>query len=159
MSERRRRPSLLLDLYVASSLANELVKQALRGTDVPPEDLALYAVIGGEGPLTPTALAARLGMPLSTALFRTKRMLERGHLERMPNPQDARSHLVQLSPAGKNAWDATAPAFHPLARRIDELLESESETVRAALAELSTAIERALVEPRAGDGLAAATSG
>jgi DNA-binding MarR family transcriptional regulator len=143
-----RAPSLLLDLYVASSLAGELVKEALRGTDVPPEDLAFYAVIGGEGPITPTALAARLGTPLSTALFRTRRMLGRGHLERMPNPADGRSHLVQLSDAGKSAWDETAPRFHPLARRIEDLLEAQPETVRAALSDLARAIDETLRNER-----------
>ena len=144
----RRAPSLLLDLYVASSLAAELVKEALRGTDVPPEDLAFYAVIGGEGPITPTALASRLGTPLSTTLFRTKRMLERGHLERAPNPADGRSHLVQLSAVGRKAWDDTAPRLHPLARRIDALLESQPETVRAALADLTSAIDETLRNER-----------
>jgi DNA-binding MarR family transcriptional regulator len=144
----RRAPSLLLDLYVASSLAEELVKEALRGTDVPPEDLAFYAVIGGEGPLTPTALAARLGTPLSTTLFRTRRMLERGHLERVPNPSDGRSHLVLLSAEGRKAWDETAPRFHPPARRIELLLESQPETVRAALADLARAIDQTLRNER-----------
>lgn len=143
-----RAPSLLLDLYVASSLAGELVKEALRGTDVPPEDLAFYAVIGNEGPITPTALASRLGTPLSTTLFRTRRMLERGHLDRVPNPSDGRSHLVRLSPDGRNAWDETAPRFHPLARRIEGLLASQPETVRAALADLSRAIEETLRNER-----------
>jgi DNA-binding MarR family transcriptional regulator len=144
----RRAPSLLLDLYVASSLAGELVKEALRGTDVPSEDLAFYAVIGTEGPITPTALASRLGTPLSTALFRTRRMLERGHLERTPNPSDGRSHLVQLSAEGRSAWDETAPRFHPLARRIEALLESRPEAVRAALADLARAIDETLRNER-----------
>ena len=144
----RREPSLLLDLYVASSLAGELVKQALQGTDVPPEDLAFYAVIGSEGPLTPSALAARIGMPLSTTLFRTRRMLARGHLERASNTTDGRSHLVRLSSAGRKAWDETAPSFHPLARRIEALLDSQPETVRTALSDLAQAIEHALAETR-----------
>jgi DNA-binding MarR family transcriptional regulator len=144
----RRAPSLLLDLYVASSLAGELVKEALRGTDVPPEDLAFYAVIGGEGPITPTALAARLGTPLSTTLFRTKRMLERGHLERAPNPTDRRSHVLRLSAEGREAWNETAPRFHPLARRIEALLESQPETVRATLADLARAIDETLRNER-----------
>jgi hypothetical protein len=47
---------------------------------------------------------------------------------------------------------------HPLARRIDELLETEPESVRAALAALAAAIERALAKARA-NGIAATTSG
>ena len=154
----KRPPSLLLDLYVASALAGELVKEALRGQEVPAEDLAFYAVIGGEGPLTPSTLATRIGMPLSTTLFRTRRMLDRGHLERAPNPADGRSHLVHLSPAGQKAWDATAPSFHTLARQIEEQLGTDPELVRAALAALSTAIDRALHDARVG-AAASATSG
>lgn len=137
-------PSLLLDLYVANALAGQLVKQALAGHDLPAEDLPFYAVIGHEGPLTPTALATRMGMPLSTALFRVGRLIERGHAQRAPNPDDGRSYLVRLTPAGLDAWNATAAAFHPAARSVEDLLGAKAETVREAIAQLAAAIQHEL---------------
>jgi DNA-binding MarR family transcriptional regulator len=48
-------------------------------------------VIGAEGPWKQTLLAERLMMPLSTLVFRVKRMERRGHAERIPNSEDGRS--------------------------------------------------------------------
>ena len=68
---------------------------------LPPEDYPFYVLVGAEGPWTPTLLAERVKMLLSTVLFRVGRLDQRGHIERIPNPDDRRSYLVSLSPAGQ----------------------------------------------------------
>ena len=87
MSER----TILLDVFAANQKRERLIEQALAETDLPPEDYPLYVFIGVEGPLTPTKLARELGMPLSTVLFRVRRLQRRRHAERIPNPEDRRS--------------------------------------------------------------------
>ena len=94
-------PTVLFEVFWAHQKRKRLIESALAGTDLPPEDYPLYVMIGAEGPWTPTGLAARLVMPLSTVIFRVKRLEQRGHAERVPNPDDGRSFLIRLTPKGK----------------------------------------------------------
>jgi len=44
----------------------ELIETALEGKELPPEDYPVCVIIGAEGTWTPTGLAGRLEMPLTT---------------------------------------------------------------------------------------------
>src|SRR4029078_13505416 len=89
---------ILLDLVRTNQVRERLIEASLDGLELPPEDYPFYVLIGAEGPWTPTLLAERMKMPLSTVLFRVGRLDQRGHIERVPNPDDKRSYLVSLSP-------------------------------------------------------------
>ena len=65
------------------------------------------------GPLTPTEVARELAMPLSTLLFRVRRLENRGHAERVLNPDDGRSYLLQLTPAGSGCSPSRARCSAP----------------------------------------------
>ena len=84
----RRGPTILLDLFLTNQRRKRMVEAALARTELPAEDYPLYVLVGAEGPWTPTGLAPRLEMPLSTMLFRLGRLERRGHAERVPNPDD-----------------------------------------------------------------------
>ena len=51
--------------------------------------------------LTPTALFESLMVTSGTMTNRLQRLEEKGLIRRLPNPEDARSQLVQLTPQGK----------------------------------------------------------
>ena len=85
-------------------------------------------------------------MPLSTVLFRLRRLEERGHAERIPNPDDRRSYLVRLSPHGEKLLRKARPRFRALAeavevalggKRVGELREGLDGLRRAIDAELN----------------------
>jgi DNA-binding MarR family transcriptional regulator len=141
MSER----TILLDVFAANQKRERLIEQALVGTDLPPEDYPFYVYIGVEGPLTPTELARELGMPLSTVLFRLRRLEKRRHVERVPNPDDGRSYLVRLTPAGERLLGYARPLFRGRALAVEARLgEDRVAALREGLDELSNAIEREL---------------
>jgi DNA-binding MarR family transcriptional regulator len=112
--------TILLDLFMTNQLRERLIAEALAGTDMPPEDYSLYVLVGAEGPWTPTALAARMNMPLSTVLFRVKRLERRGHAERFRNPEDGRSFLLRLTAEGHRLLAARgrASAHTPIPSRL-----------------------------------------
>ena len=93
--------TILLDLFRTNQVRERLIAAALEGLPLPPDDYPFYVLIGAEGPLTPTALADRTQMPLSTVLYRTARLERRGHAERRENPDDRRSYLLALTPEGQ----------------------------------------------------------
>jgi DNA-binding MarR family transcriptional regulator len=58
-----------------------------------------------------------MGVPPTTLADAVRRLDERGEIERLPNPADGRSHLLTLSPAGRERVEAAAPAVWSGRRR------------------------------------------
>jgi DNA-binding MarR family transcriptional regulator len=134
--------TILLDLFRTNQVRERLLAAALQGLELPPEDYPFYVLIGTEGPWTPTALAARVEMPLSTVLFRTGRLEKRGHAERIPNPHDRRSYLVQLTGDGQRLLRRARPRFRAFAEAVEARLGDERiGGLRGDLAQLREAIE------------------
>jgi DNA-binding MarR family transcriptional regulator len=115
-------PTILFEVFWAQQKRKRLVATALAGVDLPPEDYPFYVMIGAEGPWTPTGLAERLMMPLSTVLFRVRGLERRGHAERVPNPDDGRSFLIRLTPDGQRLLDQARPAFRSYAEAVEARL-------------------------------------
>ena len=134
--------TILLDLVRTNQVRERLIEASLAGLELPPEDYPFYVLIGAEGPWTPTLLAERVKMPLSTVLFRVGRLDQRGHIERIPNPDDRRSYLVSLSPAGQKLLKQARPRFRAFAEAVEDRLGQERvDTLRSHLGELRDAIE------------------
>ena len=91
------------DVELASDLvtyAARLVRAVRRSVDLP-AGTRLLSILDELGPSTVTALAAadRTAQPTTTAAVRD--LLERGLVDKRPNPQDARSTLVALTDTGR----------------------------------------------------------
>jgi DNA-binding MarR family transcriptional regulator len=138
-------PTILFEVFWTHQKRKRLVETALAGVDLPPEDYPVYVLIGAEGPWTPTGLADRLMMPLSTVLFRFKRLERRGHAERVPNPQDGRSFLIRLTPEGQRLLDEARPAFRAYAEAVESRLgETQVAGLTTGLAAVRQAIDEEL---------------
>jgi DNA-binding MarR family transcriptional regulator len=136
--------TILLDVFRTNQFRERLIATALEGLPLPPEDYPFYVLVGAEGPLTPTALAARTAMPLSTVLYRVGRLEHRGHAERAPNPDDRRSYLLSLTADGQKLLRAARPRFRALAEAVEGRLDGGVADLRAGLGELRDAIETEL---------------
>ena len=138
-------PTILFEVFWTQQKRKRLIEVALAETDLPPEDYPFYVLIGAEGPWTPTALAARVEMPLSTVLFRVGRLEKRGHAERVPNPEDRRSYLVRLASDGQRLLRQARPRFRVYAEAVEARLGNERVSgLRDDLAQLREAIEAQL---------------
>ena len=137
--------TILLDLFRTNQLRERLIEASLAGLELPPEDYPFYVLIGAEGPWTPTLLAERMKMPLSTVLFRVGRLEKRGHVERVPNPNDRRSYLINLNADGEELLKQARPKFRACAESVERRLGGESiDGLRGGLTELREAIEAEL---------------
>jgi DNA-binding MarR family transcriptional regulator len=140
--------TILLDLFRTNQVRERLIEASLAGLELPAEDYPFYVLIGAEGPWTPTLLAERMKMPLSTVLFRVGRLAQRGHIERIPNPEDKRSYLISLSADGQALLKQARPRFRAFAESVEERLGPERvDTLRGHLDELRGAIEAELARP------------
>jgi DNA-binding MarR family transcriptional regulator len=137
--------TVLFDVYLTNQKRQQLIAAALEGTDLPPEDYPLYVFIGAEGPWTPTALAERVEMPLTTVLFRVKRLERRGHAERVANPEDRRSFKIRLTPAGQRLLRKARPRFRAYAEAVEARIGAgRVDMARTDLLSLREAIEAEL---------------
>jgi DNA-binding MarR family transcriptional regulator len=136
--------TILLDLFRTNQLRERMIESALADLPLPPDDYPFYVLIGAEGPLTPTALAERTQMPLSTVLYRVGRLERRGHAARKPNPDDRRSYLLELTGEGQKLLGAARPRFRKHAEAVEARLGAQVSDLRAALGDLRGAIEAEL---------------
>ena len=141
--------TILFDVFLTNQRRKAMIARALDGTGLPPEDYPLYVFIGAEDPWTPTGLAERLAMPLSTVLFRVRRLERRGHAERTPNPEDGRSFLIALTTEGQRLLRLARPRFRVAAEAVEAELGAERlAALRAELGELRDAIDEQAPDER-----------
>lgn len=127
------RLSLLFEVYAASRAVGELLAAAMADSPLTPEEYAVYSVLFDEGPHAPTELARRTGMPPTSMSHFVRSMLERGHAQRAPSPNDHRSYRIVLTAAGLTAHAASSTAFAEADERFIRALAADEEDARATL--------------------------
>lgn len=110
------------------------------------DDYLLYTLLALGGESSPTSLAQRMGVPLTTVSDRLNRLVERGHAERVKNPLDGRSALFRLTEDGWKVYRAVAPQFHELITNLHERLEMPVDEIRLALQTLEDALRAELAD-------------
>jgi len=140
-------PTVFFEIFWAQQKRKRLLETALEEVDLPAQDYPLYVVVGAEGPWTPTLLAERLMMPLSTLVFRVKQLERRRHAERIPNPADGRSYLIRLTEEGQRLLDEARPAFRSYAEAVERRLgAAQVEALKEGLSALRQAVDEELGE-------------
>jgi DNA-binding MarR family transcriptional regulator len=138
-------PTILFEVFWTQQKRKRLIEVALAGTDLPPEDYPFYVTVGADGPLTPTRMAEILDLPLSTVIFRARRLERRGHAERVDNPDDGRSFLIRLTPKGRRLLNQARPRFRRYAEGVEAHLgKAKTKGIAGGLVELRKAIDEEL---------------
>jgi DNA-binding MarR family transcriptional regulator len=110
--------------------------------ELTPTSAAALATVERHGPLTPSELAAieRVKRPTATRTLRV--LVEAGLVERAQDPEDGRSALVSLTPAGRERLRRLRGRKNAyLARRMRELPASDLETLDRAAEILEEILE------------------
>jgi DNA-binding MarR family transcriptional regulator len=134
------------DLAVRLRLAIARTARRLRqeaGEELSPSQTTALATIDRHGPLTPSELAVRERIQRPTVTRIVARLEEAGLVQRTRDPQDGRSSLVALTPAGREllARGRTRKDAY-LARRLRELDAEERATLQRAAAILERLLEQ-----------------
>ncbi len=137
------RTDLATRLRTAIVRTNRRLRQEAGGQLAPTLSAAL-GTIGRHGPLTPSELADRERVQRPTATRLLAKLEAPGYVTRTPDPQDGRSSLVALTPAGRALLEQTRHRKDAyLARRLRTLSGEERATLRRAAEILERMLDEA----------------
>ena len=137
---------LFLEVPVASRYVVQILEQKLRPTGIPPYQLGLVTHIRHAQPVTPTAIAAASGIPVTTLRDNIQRLVDVGLVRRLPNRADGRSYLLELTSRGEVMARAADPVLAEGYAALERLLPRPLDHYQAAIAELNAALEASLAE-------------
>jgi DNA-binding MarR family transcriptional regulator len=137
---------VLFDVMAAFNVSDPFVEHFI-GDPLLADSYGLISLIGASGSITTTEVAARLGIAVTTASDRIRRLEERGIAERAPNPDDGRSHLVSLTPTGRQAFETTFANWREAMAALEAELKIPSVQIAEAVRELDRAMREILARP------------
>jgi DNA-binding MarR family transcriptional regulator len=133
----------LLLVYALFQQTSRLLDQHMDTSRMAGGAFAVYSVIGAEEPVTPSRLAEILGMPPTSLSYVIRQMHERGHLKRVPNPDDGRSVLLKLTARGRRVLDDALAGFLEAITAFRSHLPVDEADLLRHLEAMSTALGRA----------------
>jgi DNA-binding MarR family transcriptional regulator len=136
--------SVLLELAVANALASELFVRELTRAGYPFTHVGLLTLIDIYGPITPGDLEQETAIPKTTLRGRLQGLYRRGLLHRLPNPDDRRSHFVEVTPEGKRFLREMEPIVKATESVIEAELGTPLEDYRVQLQRLRVAEQQLL---------------
>jgi DNA-binding MarR family transcriptional regulator len=134
-------------LFILGQLSGDLLDQAMRDLSVSPNGFAVLSAIRAFQPITPSRLAALLGMPPTTLSSYLRRLESRRQVRRRPNPEDGRSALLEVTKLGDRTVVAGLPALRGSVARVNEQLDYSPQELDLALDRLEDAFRRLLSRP------------
>jgi DNA-binding MarR family transcriptional regulator len=150
-------PSLLFEVFATSQAVGRLLAEAMRDSPLTPAEYAVSSAIFELEAASPTRLAARLGMPLTTLADQLRLFELRGHVARLPHPTDRRSHRLALTAAGRVAHLAASRRFEAAHVAFMQALPAGEERARRGLRDVREAADAVLAGPSVASAIAAAS--
>lgn len=138
--------SVLFDVFALNQAVGRLLAAAMRDGPLTPAEYAIYSAVFELEAATPTALAARLGMRLTTFMDQLRVMEARGHARRADHPTDGRSYRVALTASGHEAHRAANRLFERAAAAFNANLPDGEAPAKAALRGVRRAADAVLAE-------------
>lgn len=131
-------------LSIASNQVSDAIAGSYRslfGLRIP--EWRLVAVLAESEGLSQQALGVRTRMDKVTVSRAAIALVERGLVDRTPNPGDQRSHLLALSAAGRALYAEIAPKALEMERRMFAAFDAgELAAFRSMLARIEDAVDR-----------------
>jgi len=134
---------------VGESLFDEIDRCMAASLEANQNTLNTLAVIDGAGePLTPTQIGERVFSSSATTTGTLDALERRGWIRRLPNPDDRRSVLIEITDEGRATADEFLPGIRVLERAVlAQLTDRERATLMKLLAKVLDGIAAAAAEP------------
>jgi DNA-binding MarR family transcriptional regulator len=135
--------NVLFDVWLVSRAATARIDAVLGGAGLDADEFAVYSVLASTDGMTPTELAHWMAAPATTVSSYAQRFVRRGHAERVPNPDDGRSHRIRLTGEGRRVHQAAGLLFLPLLDEVTRHLGEDAAPTHDRLRALHDAITAA----------------
>jgi DNA-binding MarR family transcriptional regulator len=142
-------PSVILELHSADRIVRAIVYEELARLGLRPDLFAILSLIDLHQPLTPTELAYESGLAPTTVRDMVNEMIGRGHVRRVENKEDGRSHFLEVTAAGGRFIVRAGKAVRAAEQRIERELGGGLEELREPLSQLRRAAREALAQETA----------
>jgi DNA-binding MarR family transcriptional regulator len=133
-----------MSLFSDFHLVDLLIRRELEAHDVNVMWLAPLDLIAEKGEITPTEIAAEMGLPPTTVRRAVNDLVERGEVRRRPNPHDGRSQVVSLTAKGRRKLEEVQPVLDSTVAAIEEFLGWSLSDADQPFTELRRALQQAL---------------
>jgi DNA-binding MarR family transcriptional regulator len=131
MSPRSAPLPFTLRLAITNAWVSQLFDAELDKRGVPPFQAGTLMVVHRHEPVTPSELQQVMGVPFTTLRNRVNELVRDGLVERVPNPQDGRSHLLRTTAAARGVVREAQAA----SRAVQRLLARHGLDVTAGLSD------------------------
>lgn len=135
--------SLLFDVFALNQSVARLLATAMRDSPLTPSEYAVYSAVFELEAASPTELARRLGMRLTTFMDQLRLVERRGHARRVRHPTDRRSYRVVLTAGGLEAHRAANRRFEAAYEAVMSRLEGGDAVAKQGLHVARNAVEGA----------------
>jgi DNA-binding MarR family transcriptional regulator len=131
---------LFLTAATTSELVARIVESRVAPVGIPGFLLALLTHVRDLAPVSPTGVSRASGVPVTTLRDNIRRLVERGLVVRVPNPDDGRSYLLVPTPRGTAIAAAAGETLLDAYLELERRLERPLAEMEAALEELNAAL-------------------
>ncbi len=142
--------SLLFEVFALNQAVGRFLADAMRDGPLSPAEYAVASAVFELEAATPTEIAARLGMRLTTFMDQLRAMERRGHARRLPHQTDRRSYRVVLTAEGLEAHRAANRLFERAHDAFVQALDGGEVRPRQVLRGMREAADNARVGRQAG---------
>ena len=143
---------LFLEVTLVSHFMYQLARHEFHAAGLDPYMFGLLVHVHHRGEMTPSKLAEETQVTNTTIRDQVQNLVDRGLLARRPNPEDARSYLLELTPAGKDFHKQGTAAYGRARTRLLRELDRPLPDIQSTVVELRRAAARALdtIHPEVG---------
>jgi DNA-binding MarR family transcriptional regulator len=138
---------LMQEAYSTGVLVALLVNEELEAVGVPHQDFSFLGWVYSLQPVTPGRLSAETGLPPTTIRDYIRRLVLRGDVRKVRNPDDGRSYHMMLTPKGRRLMDRGWPAVVAAFARVVPHLDRPAAEYVVSVRELRDALRKAVAGP------------
>lgn len=139
MAERSQYEELARQISAVGAVRRSLAR--ILPADCPPGSAATLTLVGRFGEMRMGRLAELLAVDMSVTSRHVAHVVERGWLERSPDPDDRRSRILRLTPAGSELLDTLGRRTTDMfAHHLEDWSDDEVGQLNAMLARLRDSV-------------------
>lgn len=139
-------PGLFLQPHVLDALVGAVIGRIVEGSDVTGSEFAVTSWINSAGNATPSEVAQALGASPTTISAMIERLVQKGQLRRVRNPDDGRSYLLEPTEQGRETQKAIGKRFRKEMDSVRANLAGDPEAILASMRLLEDALRATLSE-------------